>query len=97
MRALCGALTPHHARTLLAWLHIVSGYSAKEVKALLARVGAGEGEGSRLKRVVMLSSVGVNRRDDLMIKLRQMHTNLDERVGVFSSNFSLRGVGVASS
>lgn len=60
-----------------------SGYTAKEVKALLARVGAGkgEGEGSRkLKRVVMLSSVGVNRRDDMMLKLRQMHVNLDERV-----------------
>lgn len=60
-----------------------SGYSATEVKALLARVGAGQqgGEGQmKLKRVVMLSSVGVNRRDDLMLKLRQMHTNLDERV-----------------
>lgn len=68
------------------WFQIQSnanpGYTAKEVKALLARVGAGkEGEGgSRLKRVVMLSSVGVNRRDDMMLKLRQMHANLDERV-----------------
>jgi len=50
------------------------------VKGLLARVGAGQG--SRLKRVVMLSSVGVNRRDDLMLKFRQMHVNLDARVGL---------------
>lgn len=62
--------------------HRTAGYTAKQVKALLARVGGGAGnpEGSKLKRVVMLSSVGVNRRDDLMLKLRQMHTNLEERV-----------------
>ncbi len=58
----------------------VVGYTAKDVKGLLARVGAGQG--SRLKRVVMLSSVGVNRRDDLMLKFRQMHVNLDARVGL---------------
>ena len=58
------------------------GYTAKEVKALLSRIGAsgGETQERRLKRVVMLSRLGVNRRDDWMLRLRQMHANLEERV-----------------
>lgn len=63
--------------------HCNAGYTAKEVKALLALLNGNSGNSNgsgRLKRVVMLSSVGVNRRDDLMLKLRQMHTNLEERV-----------------
>lgn len=49
------------------------GYSPHQVQGFLHRAGPD------LKRVVMLSSLGVNRRSDMMLKLRQMHTNLDER------------------
>lgn len=52
------------------------GYTANEVKSLLEKISPGV-----LKRVVMLSSVGVNRREDFMLKLRQYPINLDERVG----------------
>jgi len=69
------------------------GYTAKQVRELLARVeeveeedgrggGGGTGEKKRLKRVVMLSSLGVNRREDVFWKLRQFGVDLEERVSL---------------
>lgn len=68
------------------------GYTAKQVRELLARVedeeedkrggGRGTGEKRGLKRVVMLSSLGVIRREDVMWKLRQFGVDLEERVSL---------------
>lgn len=69
------------------------GYTAMQVRELLARVeevdeedgrggGGGTGEKKGLKRVVMLSSLGVDRREDVMWKLRQFGVDLEERVSL---------------
>lgn len=69
------------------------GYTAKQVRELLARVeeveeedgrggGGGTGEKKGLKRVVMLSSLGVNRREDVIWKLRLFGVDLEERVSL---------------
>jgi len=69
------------------------GYTAHDVRAILARVDDGKeesrggiesraeaGETTGLKRVVMLSSLGVNRREDMMWKIWQFGVDLEARV-----------------
>ena len=77
------------------------GYTAKQVRELLARVkeeeedgrgeGGGTGEKKGLKRVVMLSSLGVNRREDVIWKLRLFGVDLEERVSLVSGGGGREG------